>query len=131
VIVEPDPADPTRSRAPEGMLPFGRETEILRVKGGADETLEITTTIWGPVVDRDHRGRSRVLRWTAHDAAAVNLPLGDLEEAADVDDAVRIAPTVGVPAQNLVCADSGGRLAWTIIGRIPRRRGDNPRGAGR
>jgi penicillin amidase len=127
VIVEPDPADPTRYRTPEGMLPFGRETEILRVKGGADETLEITTTIWGPVVDRDHRGRSRVLRWTAHDAAAVNLRLRDLEEAADVDDAVRIAPKVGVPAQNLVCADSGGRLAWTIIGRIPRRRGDNPR----
>jgi len=127
VVVEPDPADPSRYRTPQGMVPFGKDTEMILVKGGAAETLEITTTIWGPVVDRDHRGRPRALRWTAHEADAVNLRLRDLEEADDVDDAVRIAPTVGVPAQNLVCADSGGRLAWTIIGRIPRRRGDNPR----
>jgi len=123
VVVEADPEDPGRYRTPDGPRPFGRETETIVVRGAADDVLEIETTVWGPVLDRDHRGRKRVLRWTAHDPTAVNLRLLDFETVADVDDAVRLAPHVGVPAQNLVCADAAGRIAWTIIGRIPKRRG--------
>lgn len=123
VVIESDPADPGSYRTPDGPRPFGRATETIAVRGAADETLEIVTTVWGPVLDDDHRGRRRALRWTAHDPAAVNLRLVDFEEVADVDAAVRLAPSVGVPAQNLVCADASGRIAWTIIGRIPKRRG--------
>jgi penicillin amidase len=33
------------------------------------------------------------------------------------------AARAGIPPQNFVCGDSAGRIAWTIIGRIPRRQG--------
>ena len=38
-------------------------------------------TIWGPLVDRDHRGRRRAYRWVAHDPEAINLALMELEGA--------------------------------------------------
>lgn len=123
VVVEPDPADTNRYLAPDGPLPFGRERETIAVHGGAPDTLEIVTTIWGPVWRRDHMGRPLALRWTAHDTAAVNLRLLDLANVRTVDDALALAPLCGVPPQNLVCADRGGRIGWTIAGRLPRRAG--------
>lgn len=66
-------------------------------------------------------GQAYVLRWVAHDAEGMNLRLGQLETAADVDTAVKLAAGAGVPHQNLLVADSTGRIAWTVIGAIPRR----------
>ena len=63
------------------------------------------------------------LRWTAHDSAAVNINLLELETARNVDEAVAAASTAGIPPQNFVCADSNGDIAWTIAGRIPDRFG--------
>ncbi|MGD8441753.1 MAG: penicillin acylase family protein, partial [Holophagae bacterium] len=63
------------------------------------------------------------LRWIAHDVEAANLGLIDLEHAADLDGALAIANRTGIPPQNFVCADATGRIGWTLIGRIPKRRG--------
>jgi len=124
VVVEPDPADPDRYLAPDGPLPFGRETETIRVQGRAEpEVVEIRTTIWGPLTEPDHHGRPLALCWTAHHPAATNLNLLKLEQAADLDEALAVAATCGIPAQNFVCADHTGRIGWTIMGRIPRRVG--------
>jgi penicillin amidase len=79
--------------------------------------------VWGPVWTTDTRGRRLALRWTAHDTAAVNLNLRRLETAPDVDAVLAAAGTIGIPQQNLVCADHEGRIAWTIAGPIPRRVG--------
>jgi penicillin amidase len=46
-----------------------------------------------------------------------------MEGAADIDQALAVAATCGIPAQNIVCADADGRIGWTIMGRIPRREG--------
>jgi penicillin amidase len=124
VVVEPDPADPGRYMAPDGPLPFGRETETIRVKGREEpEILEIRTTIWGPLAEADAEGRAMALHWTAHRPAAVNMNLMELEQAGSLDEALAIAATCGIPAQNFVCADRDGRVGWTIMGRIPRRVG--------
>ena len=123
VEIEVDPADPGRYRAPGGTRPFERAAEVLRVKGGPDESLEVVSTIWGPVVDRDARGRPRALEWTAHHAEAVNMELGSLETAASVEEALDAANRSGIPPQNLVCAGADGRIGWTIAGVIPRRVG--------
>jgi penicillin amidase len=121
VVLEPAGADAYRT--PGGPRELTRARETIRVRGAADETLVVEETIWGPVVDRDHRGRRRALRWVAHDPEGVNLAFLALERAASLDEAQRAASLAGIPHQNFVCADRAGRIGWTIMGRIPRRVG--------
>jgi penicillin amidase len=123
VIVETDPADKDSYQTPEGPRKFERVQETIKVKGAADETLDIASTIWGPIMDHDHQGRPRAIRWVAHDPSGVNMGLMRLESADNLDDALRLANLSGSPAQNFVVADDKGRIAWTILGRIPRRVG--------
>jgi penicillin amidase len=123
VEIESDPGDPNQYRAPSGFLPFDLRKETIAVKGEAAVELEVRESLWGPLIDQDHRGRARALRWIAHEPAAVNLRLALLEEAATVTDALVIAPTVGIPPQNFVVAGREGAIGWTVAGRIPRRVG--------
>jgi penicillin amidase len=124
VIIETDPKDPEVYRTAQGPHRFEHVKEVIRVKQGEDVTLDVRETIWGPVLfERDHLGRPLVLAWTGHDPGAVNLDLLDLEEAQTVDDAIEIAHRAGLPPQNFVVADADGRIAWTIVGKIPKRFG--------
>ena len=123
VVLEVDRTDRDRYLAPGGPRRFEHARETLRVNGGPDEPLDVALTVWGPVVDRDHLGRLRALRWTAHDERAVNLNLMLLERAQDVLEALDAANVSGIPPQNFVCADAAGRIGWTIAGVLPRRVG--------
>src|SRR6185369_10442833 len=58
--------------------------------------------------------------WLATRPEATNFRLLDIEQARRVDDVLTLAPRVGIPAQNLVVGDADGRIAWTVIGRVPR-----------
>ncbi len=127
VVVEPDPADPTRYRVPDGdgWERFRTERETIRVAGRAPETLEIVETRWGPLLTPVPRagksGRVLALHWIAYDPGVFNLH--GLNEARSVDEAVTIAHEAGGPANNLVVGDRAGNIAWTIVGRVPRRVG--------
>jgi penicillin G amidase len=123
VLLEPDPKDPERYLTPEGPRRLEHHAEVIKVRGGRDVVLDVEWTVWGPVLDTDHRGRRRALRWVAHDPEAINLNLLRLETAHTLDEALAIAPLAGAPAQNFVVADDRGGIAWTILGRIPRRVG--------
>jgi penicillin G amidase len=57
--------------------------------------------------------------WLATLPAATNLNLIGMEHATSVEEALNLAPTVGIPHQNLVVGDREGHIAWTIFGRIP------------
>lgn len=128
VVLEPDPEDPDGSYlTADGPRPFSRHREVLRARGGAEEVHEVLETVWGPVTDVDHRGRRRALRWIAHDPPAVSFGVLRLETARNVDEAVAIANRAGAPPQNLVVADADGRIAWTVLGPIPRRFGHDGR----
>jgi penicillin amidase len=127
VILETDPADPNAYLTPEGPRRLERRRETIQVRGRPDETLEVVSTIWGPVVDRDHRGRLRALRWTAHDPRAVDFGLLEMESARGLDAALEVAARAGIPPQNCVVADASGRIGWTIMGAIPRRAGHDGR----
>ncbi|HRD64746.1 MAG TPA: penicillin acylase family protein [Candidatus Competibacter sp.] len=126
VILEPT-ADGTGYRTPDGPKPFEHIRETLAVKDSPPETLEILETIWGPVVDRDDRGRLRALRWVAHDLRAVNLGLLALERADTLEMALDTANRAGAPTQNFLLAGADGRIAWTLSGPIPRRFGHDGR----
>jgi penicillin G amidase len=123
VILETDAKNPEVYRTPAGPRRFTKAVERIRVKGGADEALEIKQTIWGPVLGADHSGRPQALAWTAHHPRAVNLGIGKLETARTLEEAMAMANRTGIPPQNFVVADAAGRIGWTIIGQIPRRVG--------
>jgi penicillin amidase len=123
VVVEVDPGHPDFYFAPDGRHRFERVPETIAVKGGASQQLEVVSTVWGPVIDRDHLGRPRALRWTAHERAAANFNLRRLEGARTLEEALDIANSSGIPPENFVCASSDGRIGWTVAGLIPRRVG--------
>ena len=123
VIIDIDPDDDERYLTPEGALTFERHEERIRVKGGPDETVEVVSTVWGPVLDRDHRGRPRVLRWIAYDPGAADMGILNLETAKGIEEAMLIANTSGIPTQNFVAADRTGRIGWTLMGPMPHRVG--------
>jgi penicillin amidase len=123
IVLETDPARPGFYRTPDGFRPFEHASEVIKVRGQKPRNLDVLSTIWGPVVDRDHLGRPRALAWTAHHPEAVNLDMLDLEQARTIEEAMAVAHRSGPPAQNFMLADDHGRIGWTIIGRIPRRVG--------
>ena len=123
VVVEPLPGDPTRYQTPDGPRPFDVRRESIAVKGGAPVALDVRTTIWGPVVARDHRGRDLALRWVAHDPAVIARDPIRIADARSVDEAMAAAPGASAPAQNLLVGDRRGRIAWSIYGTMPRRIG--------
>ena len=123
VLLTSDSDDPRSYRTADGSRQFERHIEIIKVRDSGDSLVEVIETIWGPIIDRDHRGRRRALRWVAHDVEAVNLGLLEMETARTIDEALTLAVQSGSPAQNFVVADTAGQIAWTILGRIPRRFG--------
>ncbi len=124
IEIEVDQDDPERYLTPEGGRHFEYHRETIKVKGQADMVLQVRLTIWGPVVDKDHKGRPRALRWVAMDPEGVNLNLVRLASMRNLDEAMALAPTCGVPHVNLLVGDTQGRIGWTIMGRIPRRTGE-------
>ena len=123
VVIDVDPVRPEIYRTPQGARAMTRDREIIQVRGGPDRALDVLGTIWGPIVDHDHRGRARALRWVAHEAGAVNLELAALEDADGVAAALQVAKRSGMPAQNVLVADEHGHIGWTVAGRLPRRIG--------
>ncbi len=121
VLIEP--AGPGRYKVPGGTAAFTRYPETLCAGTKCDD-FPVEETIWGPVVATDARGRKIAMRWTADDPGAVAiLPSLALERASSVAEAVKIAHAARIPQQNFVVADSAGNIAWTIIGRVPKRFG--------
>lgn len=109
-------------RTPAGCEPFLRATETIDVAHRESVQRELLRTRWGPVLGDDDEIHY-ALRWTAHLPEATNLELHKLAHARTVADALHIAQRAGMPPQNFVVADVDGNIAWTIVGKIPRRTG--------
>ncbi len=112
----------THYRAGSAEKPLTRVVERIEVAGEAAVDHEVLESEWGPVMAQAApKGQAYVLRWVAHDPEGMNLRLMHMETARTVDDAVTVAAGAGMPAQNLLVADDSGRIAWTVIGAMPRR----------
>ncbi len=96
---------------------------LLAVRGGRDVEAVFEDSDFGPVLAHLGDGTALALAWTAHQRGAVDLGLFELIEAVSIEQALAIAADAGMPAQNMLVAGSNGRIAWTIAGRLPRRRG--------
>jgi len=127
VRVQRDPADPTRYKVPGGWATLEIHDEHIQVKGHPDTILKVEDTRWGPIMAADTDGMPLALAWIAQQPRSYNLGLLRMEQAATVADALQLAPSLGMPPQNLLVADSGGNIGWTIAGNsIPLRVGIDP-----
>jgi penicillin G amidase len=90
--------------------------EVIHVHGGADRHLDVAQTRFGPILARDTDGAPLALSWVGQLPRAYNMALMKLEQAADVDAALAVAPLVGIPPQNVLFGDSQGHVAWSIVG---------------
>jgi penicillin amidase len=119
IDLQRNPADLLQYRTPGGWRRAVVHHERIDVKGGAPVDLPVIDTQWGPqIVVGAH---AYALRWVAHDPAALNLNLRQLEDCTSVTDALHIAQTSGTPTQNVMVADAHGHIGWTLAGPVPRR----------
>ena len=94
--------------------------EEIAVRGAPSVDLEIRSGPLG-VLWRAETAMQRCwfVAWLAQRPEATNLNQLDLEQASSVDEALDLAPRIGIPHQNAVLGDVEGHIAWTIFGRIP------------
>lgn len=124
VVVETDGIADIRYRTPEGWRDIEERTEVIAVKGGDPVSFTVRSTIWGPILtETSEQARLLALRWNAHDASAVDFGLARLETARSAAEAIEAGRRAGMPNNNLLVADTAGRIAWTVTGRLPRRVG--------
>jgi penicillin amidase len=126
VVVEMDPLHPSNYLIDDDSQPIVTRHEEIKVRGAATVTMDVQTTRWGPIVRRDARNRPLALAWTAHHRGATNLRMLDFEAAQNVDELLRAANGAGGPVQNVLAADSGGSIGWSLFGRVPVRAGYDP-----
>jgi penicillin amidase len=106
-----------------GPRAFEVDRETIEVADAPPVTLEVRRTVWGPVIGDDGEGHALALAWTAHLAGATDMALLGLERATDLDAAVAAIAGAGMPGQNVMIADAGGRIGWVLSGRLPVRSG--------
>lgn len=122
-----DPADPTRYKTPDGWASIESHDERIQVKGRPDTVIKVEETRWGPIMGTDADGTPLALAWIGGRPRGYNVELMQLERASDVAGALDLAPTLGMPPQNLLVADRAGHIGWTIAGNsIPLRAGIEP-----
>ena len=103
-----------------GVVPLSVEREEIRVKGAPPVVEEVRTGAAGTLLHAEpERQMCWFGSWLAMLPAATNMNLISLEQATSVDEALALAPSVGIPHQNFVVGDREGHIGWTIYGRIP------------
>jgi penicillin amidase len=107
-------------RTPTGVVPLSIEREEIRVKGALAVVEEVKSGPSGTLLRAEpDRQLCWFGSWLATVPAATNLDLIGLERAGSVDEALALAPDIGIPHQNVVVGDREGHIGWTIYGRIP------------
>jgi penicillin amidase len=119
VALGTDPGHPQQVRTPAGWETPVESGETIVVKGAPAEVFRVRETSLGPI--REAGGRLYALHWIAHEPEAINLHHLKLETALTLEEALAIANTDGIPAQNFVAGDEHGNIGWTIAGVLPRR----------
>jgi len=123
VSLELNPDNPEQYKTPDGWERFTHLKETIKVKNTDSQTIDVRHTRWGPVTSRTLLGKPVALKWTALDPTAVDLGLIHLHQAKTLEQAITVMNNAGGPPQNAMLADQSGRIAWTLMGKIPKRKG--------
>jgi Penicillin amidase. len=125
VRLEINPANPDQYRVGEQWQRFDEYPETIIVKGSAAKQIVVKQTRWGPVANQPLLDQPVAIHWTALDVDAFNLNLFDLEQGETLEQAVTIVNSSGGPQLNILLADDKGSIAWTVMGKIPKRFGND------
>ncbi|HSL97090.1 MAG TPA: penicillin acylase family protein [Candidatus Deferrimicrobiaceae bacterium] len=125
-----DPSDPGRYVFRGESLPFDVRRETIRVAGGADVTLDVRSTIHGPILsDVDERledGPVLAVSWVSLKEPDRTLDaIVGINVALDFDEFRAAFQAFGQPSQNFVYADVDGHIGYVLPGLIPVRDGGN------
>ncbi len=115
-----NPENRNRYTWQENDFEFSFENELIKVKNAEPENLQVTLSHFGPVLEQNTTTAWAYL-WVAHNTNGINLNIIQLEQSKTVDQAVSIAKSSAIPAQNFVVGDEQGNIGWTIIGPLPQR----------
>ncbi len=115
---------------PDGSwAPVEHHSELIRVRGRSDVTLDVLTTSHSigaaqmatPIISglypSEHRALS--LAWTAYDPTTINAPFFAANAAVDGPALVAAFANFGGQSLNLVYADDHNHIGYQAIGRIP------------
>jgi len=125
VRLDINPDHPDQYRVGDQWQRFDEYPETIRIKDSEAKQIVVKQTRWGPVASQPLLDQPVAIHWAALDADAVNFNLFDLEQAETLEQAVKIVNSTGGPQLNVLLADDRGRIAWTLMGKIPKRFGND------
>jgi len=123
IMAETDAIAQSHYRTPQGWREIEERKEEIKVKGKPSVSFLARWTEWGPVISGPDEGRYQVLRWSAHDAEATNLHFLEMETVRTTAEGIALAHRACFANENMLIADADGNIAWTILGKVPRRTG--------
>ena len=125
VSLELNPENPGEYKVADNWQRFEEMTETIKVKDAESRQVKVKQTIWGPVAAEPLSGKPVAIHWTALDENAVTLGLIDMDQSKTLEEAIAIVNHSGGPQLNVLLADDRGQIAWTLMGRIPKRYGND------
>lgn len=138
-VEEVDPSNDRRYRVGTGWAEFARHAEQIRVRGEPPVTVVVDASRHGPIVGEsppshadagDEGTRRLALRWSglvAAHAGSISAAFA-ANRARACGDLIEAFASHVAPVQNVLAADSGGRLCFRVVGRIPKRTSGHPGG---
>jgi penicillin amidase len=96
--------------------------ETIRVRGQADEQLDVIVTRHGPIIHHDPEnegGRAYALRWTALEKGGLDFGFPLYGRAQNWNEFLEVTRHIAGPGQNSIYADVDGNIGFTIPARIP------------
>jgi len=119
------PSDAMRHHDGRGWSELEERVEVLRVRGGDDETMSVRSTRHGPLLDALLSGERvpLALSWAgARASASGGVPAWlAVARSRSADELLAGLERVGVPAVAVVYADADGAAGMQVAGWIPRR----------
>jgi penicillin amidase len=105
---------------PAGTTALQVQWELIRVHGRGPVRFPVRSGPGGVLLEaHPERGQCWFASWLAQVPAASNFNLLVLEHVSSVQQALALAPTIGIPHQNFVVGDREGHIGWALYGRVP------------
>lgn len=122
-----DPTDSTRYLTPTGSLPFEVVEDTIRVRGSGEPVIHrVRWTRHGPIIKEwgGPEGKELLaLRWVGHENSRTWHAFPELNRATNWEEFVAAVRDFDNPHQNVVYADTAGRIGYHMGGRVPLRSG--------